>query len=51
VARAVFVTIVEEPHYSFPISLDALEHTAPPTREAFEDFLYPEGERQHAAAY
>jgi hypothetical protein len=46
VARAVVVTIVEEPQYSCPIPFEFLEHADLPTRDAFEDFLYPQGKRK-----
>ncbi len=46
VARAVVVAIIEEPHYSSPISLDVLEHADLPTRDAFEDFMYPKSEQE-----
>jgi hypothetical protein len=46
VARTVLVTIVEEPRYSCPISLDALEYADLPPRHVFENFLYPDGERK-----
>jgi hypothetical protein len=44
VARAVLVTVVEEPQFSFPIPLDALEHADLPPLAALWDTLYPDGD-------